>query len=77
MNFLCALTKHVVCNMAEMCVYSSSTCCGRNECLIAAICLKTVVGVSKDMLRLKYFHFSKASFLSQSNFMKITRLSLC
>ena len=37
---------------------------------------KTVVGVSKGMLPVKYFRPNKASSFCQSNFMEIIRLSI-
>ena len=40
-------------------------------------CLESVVGVSKSVLPAKCFHSHKSSFLHQSNFMKIIRLSQC
>ena len=38
------------------------TNCGRGESLGTITCLRTVVGVSKGMLPVKYFHSNKASF---------------
>ena len=29
--------------------------CGRGECLVTITCLKTIVGVSKGVLHVKYF----------------------
>ena len=42
---------------------------------MATTCLKTVVGVSKGMLPVKYFCLIRASFLCQLNFMEIIVLS--
>ena len=36
--------------------------CGRGESLVTTICLKTVVGVNKGMLPVRYFYSIQASF---------------
>ena len=38
--------------------------CGKGECFRDTTCLKTVVGVSKGMLPVKYLRSNKASFVS-------------
>ena len=48
--------------------------CGRGESLGTTLCLKTVVGVSKGMLHVKYYRSTKP-VLCQLNFMDITTLS--
>ena len=49
--------------------------CGKGKSLGTTTCLKAVVGVSKGILPVKYFRSIKASFLCQSNFVDIIRLS--
>ena len=47
------------------CASSSTTFlnnCGEGECLVTTTCVKTVVGVSKGMLSVKYFCSNKAYF---------------
>ena len=44
---------------------------GRGESLVTTTCLKTVVGVNKGMLPVKYFCYDKVSFLCLSNFFEI------
>ena len=46
----------------------------RGRVLRTTTCPKTLVGVSKGMLPVRYHHSNKASFLCQSNFMEIARL---
>ena len=49
--------------------------CCRGESFRTTTCLKTVVGVCKDMLPVKYFCSNKACFLCQSNLTETIRLS--
>ena len=48
--------------------------CGRGEYLGATACLKTVVGVSRGMLPVKYF-CSNEAFLCRLNFVEIIRIT--
>ena len=49
--------------------------CSRGYGIGTGICLRTVVDGKQGMLPVEYFCSNKSSFLCQSNFMEIIRLS--